>query len=248
MPGTTSASIYKNSSDAGAAVDAFRHVTEIDPDRCRHLVLSRIDLRATQTISRSDRSLRTRIEARSAPRLRPVRTGARLPAVRTSRYRPRSDEEVPVHHAEQTGRARSAWRTENRESIRARKIRRWQWRKCLPQIPVQFVDVTNEQGGDEVERRSGGSREARNCRISGPGACFLDYDNDGQALTCCLPIMALKADWRYFTTLGGKFEDVTKKAGLDPTMHALGCTTGDYDNDGFADIAVDFERSCASAP
>ena len=30
----------------------------------------------------------------------------------------------------------------------------------------------------------------------------------------------------------GKFEDVTRKAGLDPTLHAIGCTAGDYDNDG----------------
>src|SRR5260370_30745171 len=36
----------------------------------------------------------------------------------------------------------------------------------------------------------------------------------------------------------GKFEDVTKKAGLDSGLHGTRCTAGDYDNDGFVDLAV----------
>ena len=36
----------------------------------------------------------------------------------------------------------------------------------------------------------------------------------------------------------GKFEDVTKKAGLDRYGPAISCTAGDYDNDGFTDLAV----------
>jgi len=31
---------------------------------------------------------------------------------------------------------------------------------------------------------------------------------------------------------------VTKKAGLDPSQHGIGCTAGDYDNDGAVDLAV----------
>ncbi len=42
----------------------------------------------------------------------------------------------------------------------------------------------------------------------------------------------------YHNLGNGKFEDVTKKAGLDPTLHGISCTVGDYDNDGFADLAV----------
>src|SRR6185437_925463 len=37
---------------------------------------------------------------------------------------------------------------------------------------------------------------------------------------------------------GGKFEDSTKKSGLDSAIHAIGCTAGDYDNDGFSDVAL----------
>ncbi len=42
----------------------------------------------------------------------------------------------------------------------------------------------------------------------------------------------------YHNLGNGKFEDVTKKAGLDPSIHAIGCTAGDYDNDGATDLAV----------
>ena len=50
--------------------------------------------------------------------------------------------------------------------------------------------------------------------------------------------MARKVDMALYHNLGdGKFEDVTKKAGLDPTVHAIGCTAGDYDNDGEVDLA-----------
>src|SRR4029077_3091363 len=42
----------------------------------------------------------------------------------------------------------------------------------------------------------------------------------------------------YHNLGNGKFEDVTRKTGLDPTAHGIGCTAGDYDNDGFADLAV----------
>src|SRR5262249_47465732 len=34
------------------------------------------------------------------------------------------------------------------------------------------------------------------------------------------------------------FEDMTQTAGLDSSLHGTACATGDYDNDGFADIVV----------
>jgi len=42
----------------------------------------------------------------------------------------------------------------------------------------------------------------------------------------------------YHNLGNGKFEDVTRKAGLDPALHSIGCTAGDYDNDGATDLAV----------
>ena len=48
----------------------------------------------------------------------------------------------------------------------------------------------------------------------------------------------------YHNAGNGKFEDVTKKAGLDPSLHAIGCTAGDYDNDGATDLAVSLKAGC----
>ena len=51
----------------------------------------------------------------------------------------------------------------------------------------------------------------------------------------------------YHNLGNGKFEDVTKKAGLDPSVHAIGCTAGDYDNDGAIDLAVSLNGRDSSA-
>jgi tetratricopeptide (TPR) repeat protein len=103
--------------------------------------------------------------------------------------------------------------------------------KVLPQIPVKFVDVTQSVG-----LRSKASVAPGNDPALGPGACFLDYDSDGQ-IDVLLTDNGADGGLALFHNMGGKFEDVTRKAGLDPAMHAIGCTIGDYDNDGAVDIA-----------
>jgi tetratricopeptide (TPR) repeat protein len=107
--------------------------------------------------------------------------------------------------------------------------------KVPPQIPVKFVDVTKQAGLD--------TRPAQNITegVAGylkPGACFLDYDNDGN-LDIFRPESGAEEGISLHHNLGnGKFEDVTRKAGFDPTFHGISCTIGDYDNDGFTDIAI----------
>lgn len=100
-----------------------------------------------------------------------------------------------------------------------------------PQIPVKFVDVTKEAGLSYTP-----VTDPANTAES--GACFLDYDNDGK-IDLFLPNHGAQGRISLYHNLGnGKFDDVTKQARLDPATRGAGCTTGDYDNDGFADIAV----------
>src|ERR1019366_4569655 len=74
--------------------------------------------------------------------------------------------------------------------------------------------------------------------LLGPGACFLDYDGDSKQ-DLFLADNGPQGGMALYHNLGdGKFEDVTEKAGLDPTLHGVGCTAGDYDNDGAIDLAV----------
>ena len=110
--------------------------------------------------------------------------------------------------------------------------------KVPPQISVQFIDVTAQAG--LVTKASATSAKDLFSYL-GPGACFLDYDNDGR-VDIFLPNNGKEGGMSLYHNLGnGKFEDATKKARLDPTLHAAGCTAGDYDNDGFTDLVVSFD-------
>jgi cytochrome c-type biogenesis protein CcmH/NrfG len=102
-----------------------------------------------------------------------------------------------------------------------------------PQIKVQFVDVTKEAG---LPVTAGGESQF----FHGPGACFIDYDNDG-LIDLLLTDYGDQGGLSLYHNLGhGKFEDVTGKAGLDPKSHAIACSVGDYDNDGYPDLALSF--------
>jgi cytochrome c-type biogenesis protein CcmH/NrfG len=107
--------------------------------------------------------------------------------------------------------------------------------KAPAQIKVQFVDVT--AGAGILTKASAGNPKDL-AGFFGPGACFLDYDGDGR-IDIFLPDNGAQGGMALYQNLGsGKFEDVTTKAGLDPTLHAIGCTAGDYDNDGFVDLVI----------
>jgi tetratricopeptide (TPR) repeat protein len=108
-------------------------------------------------------------------------------------------------------------------------------RKVPDAIPVRFVSVTNEAG---LSSKTAGAISGDITSLSGPGACFLDYDGDGKQ-DLFLADNGPQGGMALYHNLGnGKFEDVTTKAGLDPTQHGVGCTAGDYDNDGMTDLAV----------
>ena len=79
----------------------------------------------------------------------------------------------------------------------------------------------------------------------GPGCAFVDYDADGWP-----DILLLNgSDWPghkrerstmalYRNNRNGTFTDVTKAAGLDIEMYALGVAVADYDNDGYPDLYI----------
>jgi tetratricopeptide (TPR) repeat protein len=101
--------------------------------------------------------------------------------------------------------------------------------KVPQQIPVKFVDVAKE-AGIAVSGLKYGSFSF------GPGACFLDYDNDGN-IDIFLSIGG-EGIVLYHSLGNGKFQEVTKQAGLSSATKAMSCTAGDYDNDGYTDLAI----------
>jgi Flp pilus assembly protein TadD len=69
------------------------------------------------------------------------------------------------------------------------------------------------------------------------GVCLFDYDGDGKP--DLFLVAAGEGKSRLLRNMGGgKFEDVTEKAGLTGVGGGFGCAAGDFDNDGATDLAV----------
>ncbi|HEV2021054.1 MAG TPA: FG-GAP-like repeat-containing protein [Terriglobales bacterium] len=116
-----------------------------------------------------------------------------------------------------------------------------------PAIRVRFVPATAQAGLQATpgERKPVSTSSIAQGAEFGPGACFLDYDGDGRSdllLATGNPNDGLKL----YRNLGnGRFQDVTRAAGLRVSGLALGCVAGDYDNDGKTDLAISFSDHVA---
>jgi enediyne biosynthesis protein E4 len=115
-----------------------------------------------------------------------------------------------------------------------------------PSGPITFTDVT-AKAGIHFKHNSGAFGEKYLPETMGSGVCVIDYDNDGWQDI----LFVNSKDWPghgsgsgksypalYHNNHDGTFTDVTRQARLDVEMYGLGCTVGDYDNDGFDDIYI----------
>src|SRR5712671_5020818 len=225
--------LAKNSGDAQAAIDAFKRVTGIDPnDADTWYFLGTAYVQAKQ--------FPPAIEAfQHALKLNPLHASAEFGLSRA--YQQSSDVDHAREHLKKfqyitqnkIGAPMSLAYGEQGQYSRAVESPSAVLKAPAP-IKVRFVDVTKEAG--LVEKVGGGVNGVD--IFIGPGACHLDYDGDG------LPDIFVsdsgsEGGLALYHNLGrGKFEDLTKKAGLDPALHAVGCTVGDYDNDGAIDLVV----------
>lgn len=116
-----------------------------------------------------------------------------------------------------------------------------------PGVPW-FVDIAAASG---VEFRHFNSATPRNYILEtmGSGLGWIDYDNDGWLDLFCVqdgPVQPAPADGSlptnklYRNNGDGTFADVTETVGLARAGFGMGCAVGDYDNDGFDDLAVTY--------
>jgi len=226
--------LYKNSDNPQGSVDAFRHVTEIDPN----------DADTWYFLGAASAQLKKYPQAidafQHALKLNPLHASAEFGIARA--YQQSGDTAqarehlVRFQHITQNKLGSPiglAYGDQGKYSLVEESPGALE--KALPQIPVRFVLATEMAG---LVSKPSATTSNDLAAFLGPGACFLDYDGDGKP-DIFLPDNGPLGGMALYHNLGaGKFEDVTKKAGLDPTVHAVGCTAGDYDNDGATDIAV----------
>ena len=228
----------KNAGDAQGAIDNFKRVTEIDPtDADTWYFLGTAYVQAKQ--------FPPAIEAfHHALQINPLHASAEFGLSRA--YQQSADVDHAREHLKKfqyitqnkIGAPMSLTYGEQGQYSRVVESPQAQL-KPPPQIKVRFVDVTKDAG---IVTRQGGGEATDIMGFLGPGACFLDYDGDGK------PDLLLADDGPQggvglYRNLGsGKFGNVTVKAKLDPDWHAIGCSAGDYDNDGATDLALTFEH------
>jgi hypothetical protein len=105
------------------------------------------------------------------------------------------------------------------------------------------VDVA-EPLGVRFKHTNGASGRLYLAETMGSGCAFLDYDRDGRldlflVNSSRLPGHTGKDPFYpalYRQRPDGRFEDVTKQAGLAIDCYGIGCAVGDYDNDGDPDL------------
>ena len=225
--------LAKNTGDAQAAIDAFKHVIEIDAnDADTWYFLGTAYVQAKlfpQAIDAFEHALK----------INPLHASAEFGLSRA--YQQSGDVDQAREHLKKfqyitqnkIGAPMSLAYGEQGQYSRAVESPQAALKPPAP-INVRFVDVTKQAGLTSQPAASSGF----DFTSLGPGACFIDYDNDGQ-IDIFLSGSGSQGGMSLYHNLGkGKFHEVTKEAGLDPAVHGLACTAGDYDNDGFTDLAV----------
>ena len=123
----------------------------------------------------------------------------------------------------------------------------------VPSAAIRFRDVT-AQSGIRAQMHCGGPSKDWIPEANGSGAAWLDFDRDGridllivngstmgdlrQIVAGKVPPARDGSLYLYRNAGDGRFEDVTRRAGLSNPYWGTGVAVADFDNDGYPDILV----------
>jgi hypothetical protein len=115
-----------------------------------------------------------------------------------------------------------------------------------------FLEIPPLKSGIQFVHESAMSPQRHLPETMGPGAAFLDYDNDGWMDIYIVnsgpsdffaPVKPLR-NALYRNNRDGTFTDVTEKAGVGGGSFGMGVTAGDFDNNGWPDLFVTAYGKC----
>jgi hypothetical protein len=115
----------------------------------------------------------------------------------------------------------------------------------LPERPPWFAEVAHERGIGFDHRSGHASDRFLYPEIVCGGGAFIDLENDGDLDVFIAQSGSLVGDHavppghRLYRNRGdGTFDDVTAGSGVDVPGYGMGTATGDFDNDGLADLYI----------
>jgi enediyne biosynthesis protein E4 len=114
-----------------------------------------------------------------------------------------------------------------------------------PDSWVSFVDIAREAGLTSPVIYGGVERQKYILETTGTGVAVFDFDKDGRpdiflvnGSRLDLPANQAPSNHLYRNLGGGRFQDVTEKAGLIHSGWGQAVCVGDFDNDGWTDLVV----------